>query len=76
MGNGALPHGPSYRAHPRLYLGVFRCGAQNSDAIGGTADIDRLRRRIASDENDPSATLAVHRGNGFDARFSPIKVLV
>jgi hypothetical protein len=21
MGNGALPHGPSYRAHPRLYLG-------------------------------------------------------
>jgi hypothetical protein len=19
MGNGALPHGPSYRAHPRLY---------------------------------------------------------
>jgi hypothetical protein len=20
MGNGALPHGPSYRAHPRLYL--------------------------------------------------------
>ena len=20
MGNGALPHGPSYRAHPRLYI--------------------------------------------------------
>jgi hypothetical protein len=20
MGNGTLPHGPSYRAHPRLYL--------------------------------------------------------
>ena len=20
MGNGALPNGPSYRAHPRLYL--------------------------------------------------------
>jgi hypothetical protein len=20
MGNGVLPHGPSYRAHPRLYL--------------------------------------------------------
>jgi hypothetical protein len=20
MGNGALPHGPSYRAHPRLYV--------------------------------------------------------
>jgi len=23
MGNGAMPNGPSYRAHPRLYL--FRC---------------------------------------------------
>ena len=23
MGNGALPHGPSYRAHPRLYLALF-----------------------------------------------------
>jgi hypothetical protein len=26
--------------------------------------------------NDPTATLAVHCGNGFDAGFSPIKVLV
>jgi hypothetical protein len=25
---------------------------------------------------DPSATLAVHRGNGFDAGLSPIEVLV
>jgi hypothetical protein len=24
MGNGALPNGPSYRAHPRLYLRVIR----------------------------------------------------
>jgi hypothetical protein len=32
---------------------VFHCGAQNFDAIGGTADIDRLRHPIASDENDP-----------------------
>ena len=24
MGNGALPHGPSYRAHPRLYLNSGR----------------------------------------------------
>jgi hypothetical protein len=23
MGNGALPNGPSYRAHPRLYLYSF-----------------------------------------------------
>jgi hypothetical protein len=37
------------------------------------------RRQIPADsvENDPSATLAVHCGNGFDARFeSPIKALV
>ena len=25
---------------------------------------------------DPSATLVVHCGNGFDAKLSPIKVLV
>jgi hypothetical protein len=26
--------------------------------------------------NDPTATLALHCGNGFDASFAPIKVLV
>jgi hypothetical protein len=25
---------------------------------------------------DPTATLAVHRGNGFDAGFSPIKLSI
>jgi hypothetical protein len=33
MGNGALPHGPSYRAHPRLYQGGrepnFRFGQEH-----------------------------------------------
>jgi hypothetical protein len=28
MGNGALPNGPSYRAHPRLYH--FRSGASRT----------------------------------------------
>ena len=42
MGNGALPHGPSYRAHPQLYQTAIRYGAQNSVAIGGTADITGL----------------------------------
>ena len=32
--------------------GVFHCGAQNFDAIGGTADIDWPPAPIASDEND------------------------
>jgi hypothetical protein len=31
----------------------------------------RIRRAYQSDVNDPSATLAVHCGNGFDAGFSP-----
>jgi hypothetical protein len=30
MGNGALPHGPSYRAHPRLYRGE-RLRARNRE---------------------------------------------
>jgi hypothetical protein len=40
-----------------LALGVFHCGAQNFDAIGGTADIDRPPAPIASDENDPERSL-------------------
>jgi hypothetical protein len=59
MGNGALPHGPSYRAHPRLYLGFFHCGAQNFDAIGGTTDIDRPPAPIASEAYDPQRTAAL-----------------
>jgi len=34
-----------------LALGVFRCGAQTSNAMGGTADIDWSPAPIASDEN-------------------------
>jgi hypothetical protein len=34
MGNGALPHGPSYRAHPRLYHRVDSLRCEGSDAIG------------------------------------------
>jgi hypothetical protein len=46
-----------------MALGVFHCGAQNFDAIGGTADIDWPPAPIASEAYDPSATLAVHCGN-------------
>jgi len=38
---------------PELALGVFHCGAQNFDAIGGTADIDRPPAPIASEAYDP-----------------------
>ena len=41
------------------------------DGTRSEADMDR--RRIPADwvENDPSPTLAVHCGNGFNARFEP-----
>ena len=40
-----------------LALGVFRCGAQNFDAIGGTADIDRPPASIASEAHDPKLAI-------------------
>jgi hypothetical protein len=43
---------------PYMALGVFRCGAQNSDAIGGTADIDRPPAPIASEAYDPEAAVS------------------
>jgi len=36
-----------------LTLGVFRCGAQNFDVIGGTADMDRPPAPVALEANDP-----------------------
>jgi hypothetical protein len=54
-----------------MALTVIRCGARNSAAIGGTADKTGLAAAGGSIENDPSATLAAHCGNGFDAGFSP-----
>jgi hypothetical protein len=35
------------------------------------ADKDGLLAHDGLSANDPTATLAVHRGNGFDAGFSP-----
>jgi hypothetical protein len=39
----------------QLALGVFHCGAQNFDAIGGTADIHWPPAPIASEAYDPEA---------------------
>ena len=36
MGNGALPNGPSYRAHPRLYHSVSFCCAAACPLSGET----------------------------------------
>jgi hypothetical protein len=48
----------------------------NSVAIGGTADMPRTRRARRSDAFDPYATLVVHCGSSFDARFEPFNVPV
>jgi hypothetical protein len=42
-----------------MALGVFHCGAQNFDAIGGTADIDWPPAPIASEAYDPLRTSRV-----------------
>ena len=54
-----------------LALGTSLLQCTNSVAIEGTAGMPRTRRVRRSDLNDPSATLAVHCGNGFDAWFEP-----
>jgi hypothetical protein len=40
-------------------------------ALGGKPEASGRAASAAFDANDPSATLAVHCGNGFDAGFSP-----
>jgi hypothetical protein len=49
---------------------------QFMSAFGGVAEVHGRTASVAFDANDPTATLAVHRSNGFDADLSPIKVLV
>ena len=41
------------RMRQLVALGVFHCGAQNFDAIGGTADINWPPAPIASEAYDP-----------------------
>src|ERR1700731_2364024 len=52
-------------------LGVFHCGAQNFDAIGGTADIDWPPAPIASEAYDPKRSLASTSCCSSEAGFSP-----
>jgi hypothetical protein len=44
MGNGALPHGPSFRAHPRLYHNVALNPSCRGLLIEGEADINAAAR--------------------------------
>jgi hypothetical protein len=64
---------------PVLALSVESLRCEGSDAIGGIADLSERLVQTNSVENDPSATLAVHCGNGFNDLMpvsAPIKVLV
>src|SRR5215831_1383985 len=56
MGNGALPHGPSYRAHPRLAHRDVSLRCTDWVAIGGIADMPRASRAGRFGENDPTWT--------------------
>jgi hypothetical protein len=50
MGNGLLPNGPSYRAHPRLYLNCRVGGADQCPKLG----VERTQRgHAATAESDP-----------------------
>jgi hypothetical protein len=46
-------------------------GSEFTSAFGGVAEVHGRTASADFDANDPSATLAVHCGNGFDARFDP-----
>jgi hypothetical protein len=61
-----LSKAESVSGTPRRIAAVRRFGRDRSEA-----DMPRASEAGRSDENDPSATLAVHCGNGFDARFEP-----
>jgi hypothetical protein len=53
MGNGALPNGPSYRAHPRLY----QSGPPGMSAVRSLSEGKRTLRGNANiDVNDPFRT--------------------
>jgi hypothetical protein len=62
MGNGALPHGPSYRAHPRLY----RLGRPAMSAFPPLASVERESPR-------PSHRVAVMSETGVTEIPSRIK---
>src|ERR1700730_10667763 len=46
MESGALPNGPSYRAHPRLYHRVESLRCEDSDAIGAKRTCRERRERV------------------------------
>jgi hypothetical protein len=76
MGNGALPNGPSYRAHPRLYPEPTSRDVRYLVAIEGKADKwltlskDRLTLRRHSD--NPSFSNWVRHGRKHELVGMPL----
>src|ERR1700692_2367492 len=58
MGNGALPNGPSYRAHPRLYP-FGHAAMSEMSLLSGVNRTSRLRP--ATSEFDPTSALRQSR---------------
>jgi hypothetical protein len=56
---------------PLLALSGESQGGEFTSAFGRATEVRGPTASAAFDANDPSATLAVHCGNGFDAGFSP-----
>ena len=56
---------------PSAAVGHERQYPDFTSAFRGIADMAGPFAGLVPVENDPSATLAVHCGNGFDARFEP-----
>src|SRR6202011_4222749 len=54
MGNGASPHGPSYRAHPRLYHRADSLRCEGADAIGAKRTCRERRERVDLTKMTPS----------------------
>ena len=60
MGNGALPHGPSYRAHPRLY----RTGRVSRRAERGSLTGYFTPQQISPTDPDSRSMETSGRGSG------------
>jgi len=68
MGNGALPHGPSYRAHPRLYPSDGLLRVTNRELFGAQRTCRELVERV-----DPTLlTLSGPEGPEMPQRIEPL----
>jgi hypothetical protein len=56
---------------PVMALSGGSQGGELTSAFGEAAEVHGRKAPIASEAYDPSPTLAVHCGNGFDAGLSP-----